>query len=81
MYCNFIIYNILLFKFGVFKKNTLFFCDIFPSAAFAAGIPWGESKMACSTYSGTFPLPFYHRLAEEKISLRGEKMSLVKYPG
>jgi len=34
-----------------------------------------ESKMACSTYSGTFPLPFYFRLAEEKISLRGEKMS------
>jgi len=62
-------------------KKQAVFCDIFPSAAFAAGIPWGESKMACSTYSGTFPLPFYLRLAEEKISLRGEKMSLVRYPG
>jgi hypothetical protein len=27
-----------------------------------------KGKMACSTYSGTFPLPFYLRLAEKKIS-------------
>jgi len=55
-------------------KKTVCFLRHFPLSCV-------ESKMACSTYSGTFPLPFYLRLAEEKISLRGEKMSLVRKPG